>query len=349
MQRRAFPLIFSLGLVLAFFSSTAWAQYHLTNLDSNQFGHAQADDPLIVNAWGLARSGTSPWWLSDQGSGWSTLYNGAGVKQARVVSVPAAAGMPVGQPTGIVFNPSTSGEFAVQGQQAIFIFDSLDGTISAWARGVSPFSAQLVKDNSANKDSYTALAVTNHPSGNSLFVVDNANNVVDIYDGNFSLKGTFAPDNTIPSGFSVFGIRDINGTVYVSFAANNGGPGGFIDTYKEDGTLIGTFAEGFPLNQPWGFAVAPADFGPLSNTLLVSNNTNTGTINAFNSKGKFVDTLKITPGRPIVIDQLWAIDFGGGTTNNGASNTLYFTAGPHNNLAGTFGMIVPGGNPMDGQ
>ena len=113
MQRRAFPLIVSLGVVLAFFSSTALAQYKLTNLDSNQFGNAQADDPLIVNAWGIARSATGPWWLSDQGSGWSTLYNGAGVKQGLVVSVPAAAGMPVGQPTGIVVNPSTSGEFAV--------------------------------------------------------------------------------------------------------------------------------------------------------------------------------------------------------------------------------------------
>ena len=210
---------------------------------------------------------------------------------------------------------------------------------------MSRFSAQLVQDNSANKASYTALAVTNHPSGNSLFAVDNSNNVVDIYDGTFTSIGTFQPDNAIPSGFSVFGIRDINGTVFVSFAANNGGAGGFIDTYKEDGTLIGRFAEGAPLNQPWGFAVAPANFGPLSNTLLVSNNTNTGTINAFNAKGQFVDTLKFTPGRPIVIDQLWSIDFGGGTTNNGATNALYFTAGPHNNLAGTFGMIVPGGVP----
>ena len=343
MQRRAFALIFSLGSVLAFFSSTALAQYRLTNLDSNQFGQAQTDDPLSVNAWGMARSATSPWWISDEGSGWSTLYNGAGVKQGLVVAIPAASGVPVGSPTGMVFNPSQTGEFAVQGQQPIFIFDSLDGTISGWAPGVSRFSAQLAIDNSTNKASYTALAVTNSPSGNSLFAVDNANNQVNIYDGTFTLKGTFAPDPSIPSGFSVFGIRDINGTVYVSFAANNGGPGGFIDTYKEDGTLIGTFAQGFPLNQPWGFALAPANFGPLSNTLLVSNNTDTGTINAFSAKGQFVGTLKATPGRPIVIDQLWAIDFGGGTTGNGATNALYFTAGPHNNLAGTFGVIVPTG------
>ncbi len=340
----AFSAVLSLGL--AFLSNTALAQYQLTNLDSNQFNHAKADDPLIVNAWGLARGANSPWWISDQGSGWSTLYDGAGVKQSLVVSIPAAAGSPVGQPTGVVINPSTTGEFATQGKPGIFIFDSLDGTVSAWAPGVSLFNAQKVIDNSANKASYTALAITNHPSGNSLFVVDNANNVVNIYDGTFTLTGTFQPDNSIPTGpngFSVFGIRDINGTVYVTFAANNGGAGGFVDTYKEDGTLIGTFAKGFPLNQPWGLAVAPANFGPLSNTVLISNNTNTGTINAFNSKGEFVGVLR-EGGRPIVIDQLWGIDFGGGNTaagGNGATNALYFTAGPHNNFAGTFGVIVP--------
>jgi uncharacterized protein (TIGR03118 family) len=345
-QTAGVSLIFTLGLALACFSNTAAAQYQLTNLDSNQFNNAQVDDPLIVNGWGLARSATSAWWISDQGSGWSTLYDGTGVKQSLVVSVPAAAGSPVGQPTGIVFNPSTTGEFAVQGKPSPFIFDSLDGTISAWSPGVSLFSAQKVLDNSANKASYTGLAITNHPSGNSLFVADNANNVVNIYDGTFTLTGTFAPDTSIPTGtngFSVFGIRDINGTVFVTFAANNGGPGGFVDTYKEDGTLIGTFAKGFPLNQAWGIAVAPTNFGPFSNTTLISNNTNTGTINAFNSKGKFVGLLT-TAGKPIVIDQLWGIDFGGGNTaagGNGATNALYFTAGPHNNVAGTFGVIVP--------
>jgi uncharacterized protein (TIGR03118 family) len=346
MHLRAFSLVFSLGLMLTFFSNTALAQYQVTNLDSNQFNRAKTDDPLIVNAWGLARSATSPWWVSDQGSGWSTLYDGTGAKQSLVVSVPAATGSPVGQPTGIIFNPSTTGEFAVQGKAAPFIFDSLDGTITAWAPGVSLFAAQKVIDDSANKASYTALAVTNHPAGNSLFAVDNANNVVNIYDGTFTLTGTFQPDSSIPNGsngFSVFGIRDINGTVFVTFAANNGGPGGFVDMYKEDGTLIGPFAKGFPLNQAWGLAVAPANFGPLSNTILVSNNTNTGTINAFNAKGQFVGTLR-ADGRPVVIDQLWGIDFGGGNTaagGNGATNALYFTAGPHNNFAGTFGVIVP--------
>lgn len=341
---RAFSIIFSLAL--AFFSNIASAQYQLTNLDSNQVDKAQFDDPLAVNGWGLARTATSPWWVSDQGSGWSTLYDGTGAKQALVVAVPAATGSAVGQPTGIVVNASTTGEFAVQAKPSIFIFDSLDGTISAWAPGVNRFAAQKVIDDSANKASYTALAITSRPSGNFMYAVDNANNVVNIYDGTFTLTGTFQPDPAIPTGpngFSVFGIRDINGTVFVTFAANNGGGGGFIDMYKEDGTLMGTMSKGFPLNQPWGLALAPANFGHLSNTLLVSNNTDTGTINAFNSKGQFVGTLR-SGGRPIVIDQLWGIDFGGGNTaagGNGATNALYFTAGPHDNFAGTFGVIVP--------
>jgi uncharacterized protein (TIGR03118 family) len=100
-------------------------------------------------------------------------------------------------------------------------------------------------------------------------------------------------------------------------------------------------AHGAPLNQPWGLAIAPRNFGPLSNTLLVSNNTNTGTINAFNSiTGQFVGTIKDTNGKAIHIDQLWGIEFGGGTANNGSTNQLFFTAGPDNNFAGTFGVIA---------
>jgi uncharacterized protein (TIGR03118 family) len=341
MQRRAFALIFMLGLVLVFSSSVALAQYQLTNLVSNQVRQAQNVDPLSVNAWGLARGATSPWWVADNGSGWSTLYNGAGVKQGLEVEIPPAPGAgPIGLPTGVVFNPSKSGEFQVQGWQTFFIFDTLDGTISAWAPGLTLFDAAIAVDNSKSKASYTALAVTNKPSGNFLFAADNANNRVDIYDGSFTHTGTFAPDPAIPSGFSVFGIRDINGKVFVSFASSSGGSGGFIDVYKEDGTLVGPFAKGAPLNQPWGFAAAPSNFGPLSNTLLVSNNTNNGAIHAFNAQGQLVGTIKDATGAVIQIDQLWAIDFGGGNPTNGGTNRLFFTAGPHNNVVGTFGSIV---------
>jgi len=344
MQRRVFALIATLGLALVLSSSAALAQYQITNLVSNQIGHAQHIDPLSVNAWGFARGATTPWWVSDNLSGWSTLYDASGVKQGLEVEIPPAPapnGGAIGLPTGVVFNPSKSGEFQVQGWQTFFIFDTLDGTISAWAPGLTLFDAAPTPvDNSKSGASYTALAVTNKPSGNFLFAADNANNRVDIYDGSFTHTGTFAPDPAIPSGFSVFGIRDIDGKVYVSFASSSGGPGGFIDVYKEDGTLIGLFTKAVQLNQPWGFAAAPPNFGRLSNTLLVSNNTNSGTINGFDAKGNFVGTMKDTAGNAIGIDQLWAIDFGGGNPTNGATNRLFFTAGPHNNLAGSFGSIV---------
>src|SRR6516225_1967609 len=290
----------SLGLVLAFSSTTALAQYKLTNLVSNQVGHATNDDPLIVNACGMALRPGSPWWISDNLSGWATLYDCNGAKVSLNVSILPATPGAIGTPTGMVFNTSQAGEFA----GAPFIFVALDGTISAWEPGVTRSPAQIVVPHVGGA-SFTGLAITAHPKGtpNFLFAADNANNVIDIFDGNFVLKGTFAADPSIPTGpngFSVNGIRDIGGTVFVAFAANDGGAGGFIDTYKEDGTLIGTFAQGAPLNQPWGFAVAPANFGPLSNTLLVSNNVNkTGTINAFNpATGQFVATLT-RHGEPI--------------------------------------------------
>jgi uncharacterized protein (TIGR03118 family) len=341
MQRRALAFMVMLGLALMFLPSAAWAQYKLRNLVSNQVRQAEHLDPLSVNAWGLARGATSPWWVAQNESGWSTLYNAAGTKQGLEVEIPPAPGAgPIGLPTGVVWNPSQTGEFQVQGLPTFFIFDTLDGTISAWAPGLTLFDAAIAVDNSKSGASYTALAITNKPSGNFLFAADAANNRVDIYDGSFTHTGSFASDPAIPSGFSVFGIRDINGKVFVSFADSSGGPGGFIDVYKEDGSLIGLFAKGAPLNQPWGFAVAPSNFGRLSNTLLVSNNTNNGTIHGFNAKGQLVGTIKDTSGAVIQIDQLWGIDFGGGNSTNGGTNRLFFTAGPHNNLVGTFGSIA---------
>jgi uncharacterized protein (TIGR03118 family) len=336
MQRRKIAFTIGLGLAVLLVSSAALAQYQLTNLDSNQIGGAKHIDPLQVNGWGLAYGTGGPFWVSDQGSGWSTLYNGQGVKQGLEVLIPATGSGP-GQPTGIVFNGSQ--DFQVQGWPAIFLFDSLDGSISGWAPQSNFNDAIIAVNNSASGAVYTALAITNRPSGNLLYAADLANNVVDVYDGGFNLVNTFT-DTSLPAGYGPFGIQDINGLLYVSFALASTAPSGQIDVFQEDGTLVKVLAKGAPLNQPWGFAVAPGNFGPLSNTLLVSNNTNSGTINAFNIQtGQFVGTVKDTNGKAIAIDQLWGIEFGGGTANNGKTNQLFFTAGPHNNLTGTFGVI----------
>jgi uncharacterized protein (TIGR03118 family) len=336
MHRRTITLTASLGLVLMFVSSAALAQYQLTNLVSNQAGVAPHTDPLIVNAWGMVHAPGSPWWISDNNSGWSTLYNAAGVKQGLVVEIPTASGGGVGSPTGDVFNGSQ--EFQVKKWPSIFLFATLDGTISGWAPQVDPNNAIIAV--TAPGASYTGLAITSNASGNFLFAADNANNKVDMYDGNFKLVKSFT-DTTLPSGFAPFGIRDLAGLVYVAFASSSGAAGGFIDIFSEKGTFLKHLAQGSPLNQPWGFAAAPSNFGPLSNTLLVSNNTNSGTINAFNAiTGQFVGTIKDTTGKAIQIDQLWGIDFGDGLGNNGPKDRLFFTAGPDNNFAGTLGSIV---------
>lgn len=336
MQRRKIWFTLSLGLAVLLVSGTALAQYQLTNLASNQISWAKHLDPLQVNGWGLARSSGGPFWVSDQGSGWSTIYNGQGVKQGLEVLIPAAGAGP-GQPTGIVYNGT--GEFPVQGWSAFFLFATLDGTISGWAPQSNPNDAIIAVNNSATGASYTGLAITNRASGNMIYAANLAQNQVEVYDGNFNLVNTFT-DNTLPPGNVPFGIADIGGLVYVAFAQADEAPGGYVDIFQEDGTFVKTLASGSPLNQPWGFAVAPNNFGPLSNALLVSNNTNSGTINAFNLQtGQFVGTVKDTSGKNIIIDQLWGIEFGGGTAKNGATNQLFFTAGPHNNLAGTFGVI----------
>ena len=336
LNKIAFTICLSLAVTLV--SSAALAQYQLTNLVSNQVGAARHIDPLLVNAWGIVHGPTTPFWVSDNNAGWETLYTGNGTKVTElVVSVPPASGAAPGSPTGNVFNGSS--DFQLQGNSAPFLWATLDGTINAWSPKVNIASGIAVVNNSASGSMFTGLAITSHPSGNLLYAADNANNIVDVYDGTFTLVNSFT-DTPLPAGFSAFGIQDINGLVYVSFASATGGSGGFIDIFEENGTLVKQLVQGAPLNQPWGYAVAPKNFGPLSNTLLVSNNTNGGTINAFNlENGQFVGTVRETNDKDIVIDQLWGIDFGGGTATNGRTDQLFFTSGPHDNLAGTFGVI----------
>jgi uncharacterized protein (TIGR03118 family) len=325
----------SLALTMLFGPSAARAQYKVTNLVSNQEGVAPVTDPLLANAWGLVHGPGSPYWISDNTSGWSTLYADTGAKVPLNVLIPTAGGDGPGTPTGIVFNASP--EFLIQGSKADFIFDTLDGTVSGWAPGVNSDAAIVAVTTPGAV--YTGLAISSKPSGNFLFAADNANNKVDIYDDTFKFVRSFT-DTTLPAGFAPFGIQDFGGLVYVSFAASSGAAGGYVDIFGEDGTLLKQLANGFPLNQPWGFAIAPNNFGPFSNTLLVSDNTNGGHIHAFNAvTGQLVGTLKDTNGEDIHINQLWGIEFGDGLGKNGAVNQLFFAAGPDNNFAGLFGVI----------
>ena len=358
MQRRTIAFPAALGLLLMLLSGAAMAQYKLTNLDSNQVTGALHVDPLLVNGWGIVHGPGTPWWVSDNTSGWETLYDGTGKSQGLRVVVPTAGNGPdsptgnngPGTPTGVVFNSTaftSAAEFQVGGWPSLFIFATIDGTISGWTFKTNVNQAVIGWDNSSQGSVYTGLAITNRASGNLLFAADMANNRVDVYDATFTpvnTSGAFSDPVAIPTGFAPFGIRDINGIVYVTFAAVNGSAGGFVEQFKEDGTPVTpgkALISGAPLNQPWGIAAAPANFGKFSNTLLIGNNVNTGTINAFDgSNGHFLGTLKDVNNKEILINQLWAIDFGDGTGANGPKNELFFAAGPANNLAGTFGSIT---------
>jgi len=330
---RSHVLAAFLGLLLVMTSSAALAQYQVSYLVSNLSGKAKHTDPLLKNPWGLAYGPSAPFWVSDEASGWSTLYDGMGNPQSLQVIVPPSTGDGPGSPTGIVYNGST--EFQIDTWTSVFLFATLDGTISGWS-GFNPSAALIAVR--ASGAVYTGLAITSKTSGNYLFAADAANDKVDVYNGTFSLVNSFT-DPEIPAGFAPFGIQDIGGQVYVSFAATSGGPGGFIDIFSESGTLVKRFAHGAPLNQAWGFAVAPANFGTFSKALLITNNIAAGTINAYNlTTGKLLGTLSNASGKALTINGLWGIEFGGGTSANGQKNQLFFTAGP-NDTDGYFGVI----------
>lgn len=331
--RHAFAGAPRLILALTLLSSLAFAQYTAKVLVKNT---GPKGDKQLINPWGLAYAPANPFWLSDQGSGLSTLYDGNGVKQSLIVTVPSASGTGIGSPTGIVYNGSS--EFQIQHWTSAFLFCTLDGTISGWSH-FDPNNALIGVNNSAKGAVYTGLAVTSKPSGNFVYAADFANNKIDVYNGTFKFVKSFT-DTNLPPGFAPLNVQDIGGQLYVAFAATNGSAGGYVDIFTESGTFVKTLIQGKPLNQPWGFAMAPSNFGPLSNTLLISNNTNTGTINGFNpTTGAFVGTIKNAAGTALHFNQIWGIEFGGGSAANGNTNQLFYTGGPKNNLNGIFGVI----------
>jgi uncharacterized protein (TIGR03118 family) len=360
--------------------SLASAQFYTrTDLVTNSGDGGTVQDSHVVNAWGLVSTSMSPFWVSDNATGFSTLYaitNKGGVVTAApmglVVSIPTASGGPGGTPTGVVASelPSGSKAFTVTGTNpitgkqasgsAIFIFATLDGTISGWNPGVGGISATgastatLARDRSGAGATYTGLAIATNNGQKFLYAADDgANRRVDVFDSNFTLvepgQDGFAQDAfvdaKIPKEFAPYGIQtitDTNGveTVWVTYTALNKGQGGFVDSFTPAGVLKTHFALTGPLHSPWGVALAPSDFGPMSNALLITNNTPHGRINAFDpNSGAFLGPLRDESGKAIEIDDVWAIQFGQGLGGNGNPNQLFFTAGNNNYGSGTFGVI----------
>ena len=355
-------------------------RYVVTNLTSDTDKIPAAHmDPVLQNAWGVAFTpNASPFWISDNATGCSTLYDGQGaIASTLQVKIPLPGVQPnipgtackhndpknpsnptPAAPTGLVWNPTTGATaFLVPGTSlpATFIWDTEDGTISAWAGGLTPpDQAVLAVDNSPGAV-YKGLVFGTNPHGVFLFAANFRAATVDAFAPNGSsgfrpatsteVSGSFT-DPDIPAGFAPFGIQNINGDLFVTYAKQDAekhddvaGPGnGFVDVFDTDGNLLQRFASGRPLNSPWGVARASFAFGRFSGDVLVGNFGN-GQINAFDSNGNFRGTLRDSKGKPIAIDGLWTLTLGGG--RNSSSGTLYFTAGPNGETDGLFGTITP--------
>jgi uncharacterized protein (TIGR03118 family) len=361
--------------------------YVITPLVSDLAGKAKFQDQVLQNSWGVAFTPAgSPFWIADNATGCSTLYDGTGVQQGLQVSIPlpgnivpstdcqtvkpppAPAPKPTpAAPTGIFWNPSSA--FVVPGTvsmanpkgiPAVFIFDTEDGTISAWGGGLTPpHNAVIAVDNSkspfaAHGAVYKGLAFGINVHGAFLFATNFRAGTIDVFGPPNAPGGLFTPATTdggftdphIPAGFAPFGIQNINGDLFVTYAKQNAqkhddvaGPGnGFVDVFDTDGHLLRRFASRGPLNSPWGVARASFAFGRFSGDILVGNFGN-GKINVFDSRGRLIDELDGPNGNPLVIAGLWTLTLGGGAKSS--SDTLYFTAGPNGETDGLFGTITP--------
>ena len=340
--------VLALAVVIAALFATVPLQaaegnsYTVTRLVSDVPGAAQVIDPNLVNAWGLTASSTSPWWVADNGTSLSTLYNGAGVKQALTVTVGTDSG-----PTGTVFN--TLGlRLQRHERDAVRL-----GEVHLRRRGRR--SARLEPGRRRRRTrSSRAWAIRAQSSRGSRSRTascsprDFHNNEVAVFDSNWNIVDRFT-DTGLPSGYAPFGIQAIGGHIFVTFAKQDAdaedevaGQGrGFVDEFDTSGNLVARVAQHGQLNAPWGLAQAPSDFGRFSNDLLVGN-FGDGQINAYalGANGKYTHKGELRENNhQITIDGLWALEFGNGA-NAGPTNTLFFTAGPNDESHGLFGKIT---------
>jgi uncharacterized protein (TIGR03118 family) len=299
--------------------------YTQTNLVSDIAGMAVSTDPHLVNPWGLSRSATSYWWVSDEGKGVSTLYGPTGFVDSLVVTIPSANHTSPGTPTGTVAVGSK------------FVFVTLDGTISQWTSGTK---AVMKVNNSSKHASYTGCTLAKNGTVQTIYVA-NSSGGVEAYTTAFA-PVTLAPgaftDANLPAGYTPYGIQAVGSSVWVTYSAATG-IGGFVDKYSPAGVLQLRLQQGW-FSQPWGIAKSPATFGIFSNMILVGN-VGSGWIGAYSpSTGKFAGFLQNSSAQDITIQGLWAIYFGGGGSFNGPTNTLFFSAGIQGYQHGLFGSIT---------
>jgi uncharacterized protein (TIGR03118 family) len=352
--------------------------YVVAPVVSNLAGVAATQDPVLQNAWGIAFSPAgSPFWVNDNQTGCSTLYKGDGTKIGLQVSIPLPGNIvpggschavdpnnpanptPAGA-TGIIWNPSSS--FLVPGTKipAVFIFDTEDGTLSAWAGGLNPAdNAVIAADNSASPTAdsgavYKGLVFgLSAAKGGLLYATNFRAGTIDVFGPN-GANGLFTQTKTdggfrdpnIPHGYAPFGIANIDGDLFVTYARQDaakhddlaGHGQGFVDVFDTDGHLLRRFASRGSLNSPWGVTRASFAFGRFSGKILVGN-FGDGHINVFDNEGRLIDELRDAHGKPLAIDGLWTLTLGGGAGSS--SDTLFFSAGPNDETNGLFGTITP--------
>jgi len=337
--------------------------YDQANLVSDIPGLAANTDPNLKNPWGTSVGPGSPIWVSDNHAGVTTLYDGAGNRQPRVVSIPAPASAgpgAVGAPTGQAFNTfdAASPDFAIsengKSGPAFFLFATEDGTIAGWNPNVDPSHAVIAVDRSTATDAagdvganYKGLALVTTPTGKFIYATSFRFGTVDVFDSDFDLVNRFT-DPTIPVGFAPFGIHNIGGKLFVTFAKQGPGkdddaarPGnGFVDVFAPNGDLLQRLVSGGKLDSPWAVTLAPPPFGAFGGDILVGNFGN-GRIHAYDpTTGAFQGTLGRPDGGPVAIDGLWGLRFAPATPGAGP-NSLFFTAGLNHEADGLFGTLVP--------
>ncbi|HJU12490.1 MAG TPA: TIGR03118 family protein [Candidatus Binataceae bacterium] len=342
----------------------AYAGYVQKNLISNNTNMFPAahEDTSLVNPWGIAFFPGGPFWINDNGTGLSALYNGdgtgfLGADPAPAVTVPPPKGSTAtSAPTGIVANSSFGFNLKSNSMPAAFIFATEDGTISAWNLDLGiPAIAELEVDNSQKKCSngakgavYKGLATGETAAGVFLYATNFRCATVDVFGSDFkpAVASHNFRDSQIPDGFAPFGIANIRGNLVVTYAKQDpakhddeaGAGNGFVDIFDTNGILLQRFAQYGVLNSPWGIAEAPFNFGQFSNDLLIGNFGN-GRINAFRTNRMFHGTLTDASNKPIAIDGLWSIIFGGGAVSS--PSTLYFSSGPAHESGGLVGELLP--------
>ena len=365
-------------LSVTFFDSSVQAQsasptpapvpgaFDWTNLQSDIAGVADRTDPNLVNPWGLTinpmNAKKNEFWISDNNSGVSTLYALDGTPSSLVVTIPPTSAdlgrNPIANPSGIVVNTSTTDFILTEdGKSAAFIFDGEDGSITAWNGALNPITKAVIKVDNSSPDPkkssvYKGLALATRASGGlTLYAANFHNGTVDVYDNTFkpaTISGTFTDPGPLPTlppeavGWAPFGIANIDGMLFVTFAAQNSVKhddvaavgAGFVDIFDTEGNFVERLATGGELNSPWGLAKVPSKFGSLVPDTLLVGNFGDGHINAYDIKSKkFLGQLFHRTGEPLQFNRLWALLF--------VENRLYFTAGINNESDGDFGFIVP--------